>query len=125
VVITKFWDLDVRQEAHKLTLLNYGVTGRFPQTEIYALTSQLRRAVISIESCTAEGFCRYHYRDRLTFYYDARGSIGEVQSQIIDAKDLGYIDDKAYQQVFDQTERVGVILGGLIRNTEKLVKSKI
>ncbi|PIZ47875.1 diversity-generating retroelement protein bAvd family protein [Candidatus Woesebacteria bacterium CG_4_10_14_0_2_um_filter_39_14] len=86
------------------------------------MTSQLRRAAVSIESCIAEGFCRFHFKDRLNFYYDARGSIGEVQSQMIDAKDLGFVSEEEFKQVFDQAEKVGVILGGLIRSTENLSK---
>lgn len=121
-VINKFTDLVAWKEAHKLTLLVYKITQVFPKSEIYGLTSQLRRAVVSIESCIAEGFCRFHYKDRLNFYYDARGSVGEVQSQMIDARDLNFTDEKLFKQVFDQVEKVGVILGGLIRSTENLSK---
>ena len=122
MTISRFTDLEAWREAHKLTLFVYKVTQNFPKTEIYGLTSQLRRAAVSIESCIAEGFCRYHYKDRLNFYYDARGSVGEVQSQTIDAKDLDFVDEKIFKQVFDQAEKVGVILGGLIRSTESLSK---
>lgn len=118
--ITKFTDLKVWAEAHKLTLLLYKYTKAFPKSETFGLTSQLRRAVISIESCIAEGFSRYHFRDRLVFYYDARGSIGEVQSQTITAKDLGYLNKFKFEKVWSQSETVAVILGGLIRSTERL-----
>lgn len=120
--INKFTDLDAWKETHKLTLLVYKVTQTFPKSELYGLVSQLRRAVVSIESCIAEGFSRYHYKDRLNFYYDARGSVGEVQSEILDAKDLDFTKNDDFQRVFDQAEKVGVILGGLIRSTEKLSK---
>ena len=120
--INKFTDLEAWIEAHKLTLLVYKITQSFPKTEIYGLVSQLRRAAVSVESCIAEGFCRYHYKDRLNFYYDARGSVGEIQSQTIDAKDLNFVNEEMFRQVFDQAEKVGVILGGLIRSTESLSK---
>lgn len=120
MTIAKFTDLDVWKEAHHLTLLVYQVTNNFPKTEVYGLTSQIRRAAVSIESCIAEGFCRYHFKDRLNFYYEARGSVGEVQSQLITAKDLGFIDEETFRKTFMQTEKVGVILGGLIRSTESL-----
>ena len=120
--IVKFTDLDVWQEAHKLTLLVYKITAKFPKSELYGLTSQLRRAVISIESCIAEGFCRFHYKDRLNFYYDARGSVGEVESQMIDAKDLKFIQKADFELTWKKTEKVGVILSGLIRSTQKLSK---
>jgi four helix bundle protein len=122
--IEKFTDLKVWQEAHKLTLLVYNYTREFPKEEIFGLKSQLRRAVISIESCIAEGFSRYHYKDRLNFYYDSRGSVSEVQSQSITAKDLGYFTKLQFKEVFERSEVVGVILGGLIRSTEGLSRKK-
>jgi len=118
--INKFTDLEVWKEAHKLTLLIYKITQNFPREEMYGLTSQIRRAAISIESCIAEGFCRYHYKERLNFYYDARGSIGEVQSQSITARDIRFMNEEDFKKVFSQSEKVGVILGGLIRSTENL-----
>jgi four helix bundle protein len=120
--IRHFTNLEAWQEAHKLTLLVYKITAKFPKSELYGLTSQLRRAAVSIESCIAEGFCRFHYKDRLNFYYDARGSVGEIESQMIDAKDLKFIKEKDFQLVWEQAEKVGVILGGLIRGTQKLSK---
>lgn len=120
--INTFTDLEAWKQAHALTLLVYKITYSFPKTEIYGLSSQLKRAAVSIESCIAEGFCRYHYKDRLNFYYDSRGSIGEVQSQLLDAKDLNFVDEKNFENAFDLAEKVGVILGGLIRSTENLVK---
>lgn len=120
--ISKFTDLEVWKEAHVLTLLVYKSTKLFPKEELYALVSQLRRAVISIESCIAEGFNRYHYKSRLTFYYDARGSIGEVESQLITAKDLGYIKNDDFELIYSQAEKVSLILGGLIRSTDNLSK---
>jgi four helix bundle protein len=120
--ISRFTDLIAWQEAHKLTLLIYKISEEFPNSEKYNLTSQIRRAVVSIESCLAEGFCRYHYKDRLQFYYESRGSLGEVQSQMMDAKDLRFLDEKIYKEVIIQTEKVNVILGGLIRQTQSFVK---
>lgn len=119
-MINKFTDLEAWKEAHKLTLLIYKITKDFPRSEMYGLTTQLRRATVSIESCIAEGFCRYHYKDRLNFYYDSRGSIGEVQSQSITAKDLRFMNQDSFEKIFSQSEKVNLILGGLIRSTENL-----
>ena len=121
-MISEFTDLKAWQEAHKLTLLVYQVTDRFPKSELYGLTSQLRRAVVSVESCVAEGFCRFHYKDRLNFYYEARGSLGEVESQILDARDLKFIRDDDFKLIWEQAEKVSVVLGGLIRSTQTLSK---
>lgn len=122
--IAKFTDLNTWKEAHKLTLLVYNCTTLFPKSEMFGLISQLKRAVISIESCVAEGFSRYHYKDRLNFYFDARGSVSEVQSQLITAKDLKYLDQTTFKKIIKQSEIVAVILGGLIRSTENLSKKK-
>jgi four helix bundle protein len=124
-VIGSFKQLIAWQEAHKLTLTIYKITEHFPKTEIYNLISQLRRAAVSIESCIAEGFHRYHYKDRLVFFYDARGSIGEVQSQLIDALDLKYISQTEYNELENQTEKTARVLGGLIRQTQSLSVKKV
>lgn len=122
--IGKFTDLIAWQEAHKLTILTYKCTGTFPKSETFGLTSQLNRAGVSIESCIAEGFSRFHYKDRLTFYYDARGSIAEHQSQSITALDLGYLTKEQFDRLWSQSEKTAVILGGLIRSTQALTKRK-
>ena len=122
--IKKFTDLIAWQEAHKLTLLIYEVTKFFPAAENFNLTSQMRRAAVSIESCIAEGFCRFHYRERLQFYYDARGSLGEVTSQSITASELKFVNLTNNQRIMNQVEKTSVVLGGLIRETEKRSTSR-
>lgn len=122
--IQKFTDLITWQEAHKLTLIIYEVTNTFPSSEKFNLTSQMRRAAVSDESCIAEGFCRFHYKERLQFYYDARGSLGELTSQTITAKDLKFMTPTNYQSIMAQIEKTGVVLGGLIRETFKRSASR-
>jgi len=121
--IAKFSDLDAWQEAHILVDLVYKLTDKFPRSEVYGLTSQLRRAVVSITANIAEGFSRFHYKDRLRFYYDARGSLSEVQSELLDALKVGLINQFALGRVWPQTERVHLLLGGLIRKTDSLSKN--
>ena len=120
--ITKFTDLEVWKESHKLSLLIYKLTSQFPKQETFGLTSQLRRAVVSIESCIAEGFSRYHYKDRLNFYYDARGSLSEVETQSLLAKDLHYITESDYSMIISTIEKISLLLGGLIRSTNNMAK---
>lgn len=123
--ITKFTDLAAWQEAHKLTITIYKYTKNFPRDELFGITSQLRRAAISIESCIAEGFSRYHFKDKLNFYYDSRGSLSEVQGQSITAKDLEYLDKPSFQEVWTQSEKTTIILSGLIKSTKnQIVKKK-
>jgi len=122
--IGSFKQLIAWQEAHELTLMIYKITEQFPKTEVYNLTSQLRRAAVSVESCIAEGFHRYHYKDRLVFFYDSRGSLGEIQSQLTDAVDLKYLNKHDYDEVMEQTEKTSRILGGLIRQTQSFSAKK-
>lgn len=123
-MIKNFTDLDVWKEAHILTLQIYKITKDFPKDEMFGLTSQIRRAVISIESNIAEGFSRYYFKDRLKFYFQSRGSLSEVQSQLLTSKDLEYLNKTKFDEIFIQTEKVEVILGGLIRSTKKLSGGK-
>lgn len=68
------------------------LTSKFPQDERYGLVSQLRRAAVSVPSNIAEGYERHHFADQINFFINARGSCGEVQSELLLAKDLGYPD---------------------------------
>lgn len=79
--------------------------------------------MISITANIAEGFSRYHYKDRLRFYYDARGSLSEVQSELLDAQTVELISIEHFAEIWEKTEQVEVILGGLIRKTASLSKS--
>lgn len=88
--INTFEDLETWQFAHKFALGIYKITKGFPKDELYGLVSQLRRAALSITSNIAEGFSRYHYNDKIRFYYNARGSISEVKNCIILSRDLNY-----------------------------------
>ena len=122
MLIQKFTDLEVWKSSHELTISIYKISKDFPKEETFGITSQLRRAVISIESNIAEGFSRFHFKDRLNFYYQARGSVSEVQTQLIIVKDLGYVSNKDFQKAFDLSQKVLIILSGLIKSTEKIGK---
>ncbi len=78
ITITTFFDLKAWQVAHALTLKIYEITKDFPQSERFGITSQLQRAASSITANIAEGFARYHYKDKARFYYQSRGSAAEV-----------------------------------------------
>lgn len=94
-----FTEMPVWQSAHKLVLLVYRLSNSFPKEEQYALTSQIRRAVVSVSSNIAEGFGRQHSRDKAQFYYNSRGSLYEVEDQSLVAKDLGYLPTEGFQQI--------------------------
>lgn len=94
-----FTEMPVWQSAHKLVLLVYRISSGFPKEEQYALTSQMRRAVVSVSSNIAEGFGRQHSRDKAQFYYNSRGSLYEVENQLLIARDLTYLTADNYGQV--------------------------
>ena len=84
--------MPVWQRAHEVVLLVYKLTSAFPESERYGLTSQMRRAAVSITSNIAEGFGRRTSKDKARFYVQARGSCYEVQSQSYAARDLSYLE---------------------------------
>lgn len=90
--ITEFEDLEVWQEAQLFAVEIYGETRNFPKDEMYAMTSQLRRAASSISANIAEGFGRSTVNDKLHFYTMAYGSLLEVKNFLYLAQKLGYID---------------------------------
>ncbi|OGG13424.1 hypothetical protein A3D77_05000 [Candidatus Gottesmanbacteria bacterium RIFCSPHIGHO2_02_FULL_39_11] len=120
----KFTDLEVWKSAHEYTLFIYKITSIFPKSEQFGLISQLRRAAVSIESCIAEGFSRFHYKDRLNFYYDSLGSISESESQLIDSLDLNFIQKNTYEEGCSKLRRIGYLLVGLVNATNNLSKQE-
>lgn len=89
----RFEDLIVWQKAHGLVLAVYNVTKAFPREETYGLTSQLRRAAVSIPANIAEGFRKRGRQDKARFLNIAQGSLEESRYYLILARDLGYIAD--------------------------------
>ena len=85
-----FQDVEVWQRAHKWVLAVYRLTEGFPKQEMFGLTSQLRRAAISVPANFAEGFKKLGIPDKLRFYNIAQGSLEECRYYLILANDLGY-----------------------------------
>ena len=89
-----FKDLVVWQKAYKLSLEIYKITAKFPKSEIYGLTSQFRRAVVSILANIAEGYERQYRKEQLQFLTMARGSLGmEFQNRYV-KKLADYLEDQ-------------------------------
>jgi len=112
----RFEDLIVWQKAHKLVLAIYSLSSKFPSNEMYGLTSQLRRAAVSVPSNIAEGFKRIGANDKLRFYNIAESSQEEVKYQLLLANDLQYSNTK---DLILQLEEVSKILNGLIKSFKK------
>ena len=86
-----FQDLEVGNWGKRLTLLAYQLTEPLPSGEAFGLTSQIRRAALSVPANIAEAFGRYHYMDRVKFLLNARGSLNELKSHLIIAEELHFI----------------------------------
>ena len=106
--------LEAWQQALALVKKIYTQTSSFPKTELYGLTSQMRRAAVSIPSNIAEGAARETTPEFLRFLYIARGSLAELETQILISRDLGYISDP--NSVLESLEHVSGLLNGLIRS---------
>lgn len=118
VTIKSFTDLNAWREAHVLAVSIYTVTKNFPSEEQFGLTNQIRRAAVSITSNIAEGFGRRSVKDRTYFYDMARASLAEVQSQLMIARDVGYIVREKFNELADQSVECHKVLTGLINATK-------
>jgi four helix bundle protein len=101
-----FTDLIVWQKAHHFVLEVYKLSDNFPPKEVYCLTSQLRRASISIPANIAEGFKKAGNADKARFMNIAQGSLEEVRYYLILAKDLGYGETENLQSRLDEVGRL-------------------
>ena len=110
-----FRNLEVWRLAHEMTLSIYRVTKSFPTDERYGLTSQLRRAAVSIEANLAEGCGRGSDADFARFVQLALGSASEVECQLLISRDLGYLAADSYEQHKDQIERIKRMLIALLK----------
>jgi four helix bundle protein len=102
-----FRDLMLWQKAHALVLAIYRLTRSFPREEVYALTNQFRRAIVSVPANIAEGFVKRSTFDKLRFYNTAQGSLEECRYYLILSQDLGYSEgtDQQMQQL-DEVSRM-------------------
>ncbi len=106
--------LIVWQKSHELTLKVYQITNSFPKNEMFGLTSQIRRAVVSVPSNIVEGKARGSNKEYKRFLLIARGSLEEVKYQLFLAKDLKYIDETTYKRTLVLADETGKLLNGLI-----------
>ena len=117
-----FSDLDAWRVNHDVAVAIYRLTRKFPNSERFGLIDQLRRAASSVTANIAEGWGRYHFADKIRFYYQARGSNAEVQNFLILAKDLNFLTGDEFQSLIDKINQGFQLISGLIRSTEKRKK---
>ena len=120
-MIKSYRDLKVWQKAVDLAVECYRLTGRFPRSEMYGLTSQVQRSAVSIPANIAEGHGREHLGDYLHHLSTANGSLMELETHLLIAVRLTYLRSDDLKPVFLQTAEVGRMLNGL---TSKLKSSK-
>ncbi|HPA25526.1 MAG TPA: four helix bundle protein [bacterium] len=120
--IRNFYDLEAWKVSHDFVLEIYKITKNFPKDELYGVVSQLRRAASSVTANIAEGFSRYHFKDKIRFYYQARGSVSEAQNFLLLAKDLGYIKFEQCGIIGEKGNNSRQLINGLIRSIENNIK---
>ena len=106
-------ELDVWNVSVDFVVQVYEVTKNFPKDELYGLTNQIRRAVVSIPSNIAEGAGRNSRKEFAQFLHIAMGSLGEVETQLVIAERLGYL--KNVGKLFERVQAIRKMLMGLIR----------
>ena len=109
-------DLVAWQKAMELVTEVYRITQHFPKEEMYGLTAQVRRAAVSVPSNIAEGQARYSHMDFQRFLRQARGSLVEVETQVMIGVNLGFLDGKDAKPILGRTAEVGRILNALLNS---------
>ena len=110
-----FRDLIVWQRAIQMSVAVYGLTSRFPREELYGLTSQLRRAGVSVASNIAEGYGRGSSGEYKQFLGMARGSNSEVQTQLVIARELGFGLPALLDKSEGLSNEVGKMIAAILR----------
>ena len=112
-------DLRVWKQSVDLALEIYRQTQNFPKNELYGLTSQLRRAAVSVPSNIAEGKGRSSDKELILFLHHSRGSLLELETQLFIARKLGYIEEPEAKHLLDQVENLAKALNALINALRK------
>ena len=116
-------DLIVWHKAMELAVLVHKLTATFPRHEVFGLAGQLRRAAVSVPSNVAEGSARRTTRDLAAFLHVARGSVAELETQLLLARKVGYLDEAALDSVSPTLDEVGRLLNGLITSLRRRTRS--
>ena len=121
--VRSFEELTIWQEAREFTNRIYALTKRFPKEELYGLTSQIRRASVSIMSNIAEGFNRRSTKEFINFLIISRASISEVQNDLYISLDLNYINKKDFETIYNHAQKISMSINKLITYLKSQVKT--
>jgi four helix bundle protein len=116
-------ELDVWKQSRLLVKQVYELTKQFPKEEQYGLSNQMRRCSVSIPSNIAEGHGRNHTKDSLQFFFIARGSLYELETQLYLSNDLGYFPLDVLNEILGKITTCKQMLNGLIRYFENRISS--
>ncbi len=123
MTVKHYQELIAWQKAMDLVVLVYEHTACFPKEEMFGLTNQVRRAVVSVPSNLAEGQGRRTTKEFLNFLSIARGSLQEVETQILLAERLNYLKEMYRAEIIGLSSEVGRLLSGLIAALERTASS--
>ncbi|HRW35992.1 MAG TPA: four helix bundle protein [Thermotogota bacterium] len=116
-----FHDLEIWKMGMKITKDVYQYTSNFPKSEIYGLTSQMRRAAVSIPSNIAEGNGRCYQKEYIQFLHISQGSLLELMTQLELSKDLKFLSEKDFTLIIDKCTQLNKMLRSLIKNLKNRV----
>ena len=118
--IKDFIDLEVWQKGKDLTIAIYKLSSVFPKEEIYGITSQMKRAALSVPANIAEGFGRFHFMDKAKFFLNARGSLYELKSHVLISVDLNFAAAQQVDGILKTIDELSIKLNNLINKTRNL-----
>jgi len=121
--VKSFEELTIWQEARELTNKIYILSKRFPKEELYGLTSQIKRASVSIMSNIAEGFNRRSTKEFINFLIISRASISEVQNDLYISLDLNYINKEDFETIYNHAQKISMSINKLITYLRSQVKT--
>lgn len=116
MIAKSYRDLEIYKESLDLAKEIYILTKTFPRDETYGMRDQIRRAVASIGANIAEGFGRYHFKDKLLFFYNARGSLYETMHFVELSTKVGYISSLDNDKLNLRLEKLSVRLNNFINS---------
>jgi four helix bundle protein len=111
--------LDVWNKSIDLTVDIYKLSERFPRSEVYGLTGQMRRAAVSVPSNIAEGAARQTRKEFVNYLHMAQGSLSELDTHLVIANRLEYILKETYEEIENKIETISKMLTGLIKSLKR------
>jgi four helix bundle protein len=113
--IKNYQELNIWKRSVEMAIEIYNTSKNFPKEDLYGLTSQMRRASVSIPSNIAEGFNRYQNKEFRQFLYVSLGSCAEVETQLFIAQRLNYVDQEKASKLIKELGEIGKMINSLIK----------